>query len=168
MKYRKLGQTGIEISEIGFGAWGIGGNAGGAAGYGATDDRESKAALRRSFELGVTFYDTSDLYGFGHSESLIGEVFKGAREKVVMATKVGFHSPHEPQDFSSAHLRRSLEASLKRLQTDYLDLYQLHNPPVELLEREEEILKTLEAMKREGKIRAFGIPFAHRTTAPRR
>ena len=157
MKYRRLGRTGIEVSEIGFGTWGIGGTAGGATAYGAADDRESKAALRRAFDLGVTFYDTSNLYGYGHSESLIGSAFKGLRKKVVLASKVGFGGAGDPQDFSPAHIRAAIEKSLKRLQTDYLDLYQLHSPPTETLENLGDILQTLSDLQSEGKVRALGV-----------
>ena len=88
MNYRKLGNTGLEVSEIGFGAWGIGSDKGAPA-YGPTDDQESKAALRKAYDLGVNFYDTSDFYGSGHSERLIGESLKDVRSSVVIATKVG-------------------------------------------------------------------------------
>jgi len=157
MRYRRLGATGLEVSEVGFGAWGIGGVEGGAVGYGPTDDRESTAALRRAFDLGVTFYDTADIYGNGHSEELIGAALHDVRSRIVIATKVGLLGPYGPQDFSPVHLRASLEASLRRLQTDYVDLYQLHNPPMALLAREPDILGTLEAMRREGKVRAIGV-----------
>ncbi len=157
MKYRKLGRTDIEVSEIGFGAWGIGGTSNGAVSYGPTDDRESKRALKRAFELGVTFYDTADLYGYGHSEGLIGGVFKGRRGRVVIASKVGFLTQEGVQDFSPSHIRKSIEGSLKRLQSDYVDLYQLHDPTATLLERDGAMIETLDSLKREGKIRAWGI-----------
>lgn len=157
MKCRTLGDSNLEVSEIGFGAWGIGGANNGAISYGPTDDQESKIALRRAFELGVTFYDTSDLYGCGHSESLIGTVFKGVREKIIIASKVGFLKPYGPQDFSPGHIRRSIEGSLRRLRTDYIDLYQLHNPPLELLERDEGVVNMFHSLKNEGKIRSIGI-----------
>lgn len=155
MKYRKLGDTGFEVSEIGFGAWGIGGNS-----YGPIDDDVSKEALHLAFDLGVTFYDTSDLYGSGHSEELIGEALKDVREEIFIATKVGtlpHFGFHMPQDFSPKHVRKAIEASLKRLQTDYIDLYQLHSPPIDLLSRDNSIIQTLESLQREGKIRAIGI-----------
>ena len=157
MRYRRLGATGLEVSEVGFGAWGIGGVRDGAASYGPTDDDESLRALRRAFELGVTFYDTSDLYGQGHSERLIGTAFKRVRERVVLATKVGFLASTGPQDFSERHIHAAFEGSLRRLQTDYVDLYQLHNPPIELLASEPEIVEALAGLKREGKVRAIGI-----------
>src|SRR5438105_2701995 len=98
MRYRNLGQTGISVSEIGFGTWGLGGDS-----YGPVDDAASRAALELAFDRGVTFYDTSDLYGNGHSEAILGGVFKNRRDRVVIATKVGT-LPHSgfymPQDFS--------------------------------------------------------------------
>ena len=157
MKYRDLGATGLSVSEVGFGAWGIGGVGNGAVSYGPTDDEESKAALRRAFDLGVTFYDTADLYGYGHSESLIGGVLKDVRKQIVIASKVGHLGPYGPQDFSPDHIRRALEGSLRRLQTDYIDLYQLHNPPIEMLRQDERILGTLGDLQREGKVRVIGI-----------
>lgn len=156
MKYRVLGATGLEVSEIGFGAWGIGGTANGAVSYGKTDDQESLRALGRAFELGITFYDTADLYGSGHSESLIGRAFEGVRSQVVIATKTGFVNAEGKQDFSEKHIRGSLESSLKRLRTDRVDLYQLHDPSIEVLRRGEAIA-VMRDLKTEGKIRAFGV-----------
>jgi len=153
MKYRKLGSTGLKVSELGFGAWGIGGDA-----YGIVNDNVSIQALKLAFELGVTFYDTSDLYGGGHSEEVIGETLKDVREEVIIATKVGT-LPHfgfkMPQDFSPKHIMEGVDASLRRLQTDYIDLYQLHSPPIEIINHD--IVHTFEILQDEGKIRAFGI-----------
>jgi aryl-alcohol dehydrogenase-like predicted oxidoreductase len=157
MNYRELGKTGIKVSEIGFGTWGIGGNASGAVGYGPTDDKESTVALRKAYELGVNFFDTADLYGYGHSEELIGETFKDVRKDVIIASKVGFLDFNGKQDFSSLHIKETLAASLKRLHTDYLDLYQLHSPTIEALENDSTILSTFASLKREGKIKAIGI-----------
>ena len=157
MQYRPLGATGLRVSEIGFGAWGIGGNAKGAVAYGPTDDSESKRALLHAFDAGVTFFDTADFYGFGHSEEVLGAGLAAVRSKVIIATKVGMLDAAGSQDFSTAHMRRSLEQSLQRLGTDYIDLYQLHSPPIGLIGAGGEILACLEDMQREGKIRAFGI-----------
>jgi aryl-alcohol dehydrogenase-like predicted oxidoreductase len=157
MKYRKLGTTGLEVSEIGFGAWGIGGSVNGDIAYGPTDDRESKLTIRRAFEMGVTFYDTSDFYGFGRSEQLIGKALKDFREQIIIATKVGLLSADGEQDFSAKHIRSALEKSLIRLKTDYIDLYQLHSPPIDMFEKDDRILLLLDSLKKEGKIRAFGI-----------
>jgi len=157
MKYRRLGATGLQVSEIGFGAWGIGGVANGAIGYGPTDDEESKRALRRAYDLGVNFYDTSGLYGYGHSEHLIGEVLKDVRDKVIITTKVGFLDAAGSQDFSPKHISQSLEASLKRLQTDYVDLYQLHSPSIDAVGQDDGILSALRSLEQKGSVRAIGI-----------
>lgn len=157
MNSRPLGRTGLTVSEIGFGTWGLGGNTGGAVAYGPTDDHESLRALRAALDRGITFYDTSDIYGFGHSEQLLGEAFAGKRDRVVIATKAGFVDGRGTQDFSPAHIRRALDASLQRLRSDRVDLLQLHNPPMDALEKEPETLATLQALRTEGKIRAWGI-----------
>jgi len=150
MEYIALGQTGLVVSQIGFGAWGIGG---GTLAYGPTDDQESRIALRRAYDLGVTFYDTADIYGNGHSECLIGDTLKDVRRNVIIATKVGFSEAS--QDFSPEYIKQSLEASLKRLQTDYIDLYQLHCPSIDALG--EDSLSVLRTLKEEGKVRTAGI-----------
>ncbi|KAF0126469.1 MAG: oxidoreductase [Elusimicrobia bacterium] len=157
MKYRQLGGTGLSVSEIGFGAWGLGGDKGGSRAYGPVDDAESSRALRRALDLGVNFFDTSDFYGFGHSEEIIGRAFRGDRDRVIIASKAGMLDAEGRQDFSPARLRSSLEATLRRLGTDRLDLYQLHSPPVGLLLEKPEILGTLRDLAREGKIRACGV-----------
>jgi len=157
MNYRLLGSTGLKVSDIGFGAWGIGGLTEGATSYGATNDAESKRALLAAYEHGVTFYDSSDVYGYGHSEELIGEVFRGKRHEIILATKVGFLKHRGPQVFTAEHMRKSVEGSLRRLRTDYIDLYQLHSPPLEIVENNGDILNTLQALHKEGKIRAYGM-----------
>lgn len=157
MRTRLLGKTGIKVSEIGFGGWGIGGSSDDAIGYGPTDDEVSRKVLRQALENGVTFYDTSPVYGYGRGESLIGEAFEGVRDRVVIASKVGFVDSSGAQDFSPEHVARSLEQSLRRLRTDRIDLYQVHDPPLELLERDDRILKGFQSLKREGKVRSLGI-----------
>jgi len=155
MRTRKLEKSGLAVSEIGFGTWGIGGYVAGAS-YGVTDDRQSLAALRRAADLGINFFDTADAYGDGHAETLLGEVF-GASDAVRIATKAGHPRFGGPQDFSPAHLRRSVEGSLGRLRREKIDLLQLHNPPLELLHADPEILATLDALENEGKIAAWGL-----------
>jgi len=157
MNYRKLGDTGITVSEIGFGAWGIGGGAGGHPAYGPTDDAESVRALDRARDEGVTLYDTSDLYGMGHSERLIGRAFRGKRDRAVIATKGGMINPAGEQDFSAAYLRVALERSLVRLGTDYVDLLQLHSPPLAVLEQGDELRQFADAAVSEGKARVVGF-----------
>ena len=157
MRYRQLGATGIRVSEIGFGAWGIGGNAHGVVAYGPTDEAESRAALLQAVDLGINFFDTSDFYGYGHSEEVLGEALQPVRTQVAIATKLGLLDASGKQDFSRAHVERALEASLRRLRTDYIDLYQLHNPSPSLLRRGDETMETLERCRAAGKIRAYGI-----------
>jgi aryl-alcohol dehydrogenase-like predicted oxidoreductase len=157
MKYRKLGSTGLQVSEIGFGAWGIGGRTEGETSYGDTDDAISREAIKRALDQGVTFFDTSNVYGVGHSEFLLGEVLAKHRNDVVLATKAGFVSYDRPADFSPANLRSSLDGSLRRLKTEFVDLLQLHNPPIALLRSRPEVLATLRALQHEGRIRAFGL-----------
>src|SRR5688572_1441437 len=148
MRTRQLGRTGLTVSEIGFGTWGLGGDS-----YGPVDDATSREALMLAFDRGVTFYDTSDFYGAGRSEAVLGEAFRGRRDRIVIATKVGM-LPHTgfdmPQDFSGPAIERGLEASLRRLQTDYVDLYLLHSPPLDL-PNWDEILETLERLRTTGK-----------------
>src|SRR5262245_9829555 len=115
MKYRALGRTGLLVSEVGFGAWGIGGRTVGETSYGDTDDRTSLAALSDALECGITFFDTSSVYGNGHSEALIGQAFRSKRQGVVLATKAGYDSWDRPPDFSVAAIVASAEASLRRL-----------------------------------------------------
>ncbi len=147
MEYKEFGKTGIQVSEIGFGAWGIGGTKKDAKAYGPTDDNVSKAALRRAFDKGVTFYDTAPLYGYGHSETLIGQELNDVRDKIVIASKVGFINFEGEKNFSPKFIRESVKASLKRLQTDYIDILQLHYPSLDDLRNDEKIITTLENLK---------------------
>ena len=156
MKYRTLGRTGIPVSEVGFGAWGIGGRTAGDTSYGDTDDAQSLRALHRALDLGITFFDTSSAYGSGHSEVLIGRAVAGHRHKAVIATKAGYDDWTQSPDFSATAIRRSAERSLTRLGTDYLDVLQLHNPPAEVLALGE-ATDVLAALLSEGKIRSWGI-----------
>jgi aryl-alcohol dehydrogenase-like predicted oxidoreductase len=156
MNYRRLGRTGLVVSEVGFGAWGIGGRTAAETSYGDTDDATSIAALARALDRGITFFDTSAAYGDGHSEELIGRAVRGRRGDVVIASKAGYESWERPPDFSPAALTASTERSLRRLATDYLDLLQLHNPPSETLAA----LDVREAIQRlidSGKIRTWGV-----------
>jgi aryl-alcohol dehydrogenase-like predicted oxidoreductase len=155
MKYRALGRTGMLVSEVGFGAWGIGGRTAGQTSYGDTDDRTSLAALSGALECGITFFDTSSVYGDGHSEELIGRAFQAQRQRVVLATKAGYESWDRLPDFSAAAVVASVEASLRRLRTDYIDVFQIHNAPLEAL-KAQELLAALRDLRTAGKIRAWG------------
>ncbi|MGV3523540.1 MAG: aldo/keto reductase [Candidatus Sericytochromatia bacterium] len=158
MRTRLLGRSGLRVSEIGFGAWGIGGvHPDAPPAYGETDDRQSLEALASALDHGITFYDSSDLYGLGHSERLLGQAFARRRSEVVLASKLGYTGQGQAQDFSSDRVRRCLENSLERLQTDYLDLYQLHDAGPDTLERYPDLPALLQTLRDEGLIRAFGI-----------
>ena len=157
MNYRQIGNTTISVSEIAFGAWGIGGITKGAKAYGYTNDNISQLALQRAYDFGVNFYDTAPLYGYGHSEKLIGKTLSHLRQHIILSSKVGYLDFKGNQDFSAQHIRKSLEKSLRRLKTDYLDVFQLHDPPIEKLHQESHIFETMQALKDEGQIRAIGI-----------
>lgn len=158
MQYRMLGKTGIRISEIGFGAWGIGG------GWGNRDDDSAERALRAAFERGVNFFDTALGYGNGLSEQIIGRVFSHQRDQVVIASKIPPKSfrwpvlPREPlsETFPKAWIIQCTEKSLKNLGTDYLDLQQLH-AWTDAYTHLDEWRGTFEELKKAGKIRAYGV-----------
>lgn len=159
MRYRKLGRTGLDISEIGYGAWGIGGK----QWKGGTDD-ESVRALRRSFELGLNFIDTALAYGDGHSEMLVGEVIKDAPHRVYIATKVPPKNrvwPAAPGSniadvFPYEYIVSSTEESLRNLRVDTIDLQQLHVWDPGWIDRDE-WKRAFEDLKRDGKIRFTGV-----------
>jgi aryl-alcohol dehydrogenase-like predicted oxidoreductase len=162
MQYSELGKTGIRVSVIGFGAWAIGGATGASGtplGWGRTSDDESLAAIRRARDLGVTFFDTADSYGFGRSESLLGIVLSRKRKDVVIATKVGnvrTSTGELRKDFTRQHIFHAVDGSLKRLRTDYIDVYQMHNPTIADLAREE-IQEAMEMLQDAGKVRFWGV-----------
>ena len=151
MKKRLLGKTGIEVSEIGFGAWQLGNE----KDWGKMTDEEAIHLVERALDEDCTFFDTAPNYGFGKSEELIGKAVKGKRDQVVISSKGGHHSNGE-LNFEPEQLRLSVESSLRRLQTDYLDCLLLHNPPFSTLTNESAQFELLEQLKAEGKIRAYG------------
>ena len=154
MQYRTLGRTGLRVSVIGLGTMVHAGH------FGPMKDSDSLSAIDAAIELGVNFIDTSDAYGAGYSETLLGNALKkGRREKVILATKGGnvMVGPERgKRNFDPAYIGRVLEESLKRLQTDHIDLYQLHNPTVDVIESDG-IWEVLEKAQREGKIRYYGV-----------
>jgi aryl-alcohol dehydrogenase-like predicted oxidoreductase len=160
---RVLGRSGIKVSDIGFGCWAIGGPFtldGKPDGWGPVDDAESAAAVRRALDLGITFFDTADVYGAGHSERVLGQALAGHRDEVVLATKFGYTFDEDAraatgQDTSPDYIRRACEASLRRLGTDWIDLYQLHVGDLPE-EQVPEVLVTLEDLVNRGLIRAYG------------
>ena len=151
MDYRELGRTGWKVSEISFGAWAIG------AGWGSVDDQDSMAALHRAVDLGVNFIDTADVYGDGHSERLIARLQKERSETLIVATKAGRRlSPHTADGYNAENLNRFVERSLRNLETDCLDLVQLHCPPTDVYYRPE-VFGALDDMVQAGKIRYYGV-----------
>jgi len=160
MEYRPFGSTELQVSVIGFGAWAIGGPAMAGQtpiGWGPADDGDSLRALRRAWDLGITFYDTADFYGLGHSEELIGSVF-GNSPAVVIATKVGHRLGDAGKvvlDYSAGHIRRACEESLRRLRRDVIDYYQLHSAKLDHL-KQGECVEAMETLRAEGKIRYWG------------
>jgi len=153
MRYKTLGRTGLRVSVIGLGTMVHAGH------FGPMKDEESLAAIDTALELGVNFIDTSDAYGAGYSETLLGNALKGRRDKVILATKGGnvMVGPNKGKRiFAPEYIDDVLHGSLKRLHTDWIDLYQLHNPDVEVIERGE-VWEVLEKRKKEGKIRHYGV-----------
>jgi aryl-alcohol dehydrogenase-like predicted oxidoreductase len=153
MNYRTLGNTGLQVSEIGLGTMVHAGH------FGPMDDKESLGAIDAALDLGVNFIDTSDAYGAGYSETLLGKALKGKREEVVIATKGGnvMVGPNRGKtDFTVPYIARVMDESLQRLHTDYIDLYQLHNPTIDVMKRDD-LWELLDNRKREGKIRHCGV-----------
>jgi len=179
MRYRAVGQSGIEASVVAFGAWAVGGWF-----WGGADDEDSMAAIRKALDAGVTFIDTAPAYGLGRSEEIVGKAIRGRRDHVVLATKCGlvWHTNKGTHFFDELgkpihrylgpeSIRYEIEQSLRRLQTDVIDLYQTHwqdaSTPIE------ETMATLLELKQEGKIRAIGVSNVtieqmdeYRTTGP--
>jgi aryl-alcohol dehydrogenase-like predicted oxidoreductase len=165
MLQRTLGRSGIQVSAIGLGCWAIGGPftfEGRPVGWGAVNDDESIRAIDRALDLGITFFDTADVYGAGHSERILGQALANRRDQVVITTKFGLAFDESSRrmtailtDLSPANIRQACEASLRRLNTDYIDVYQLHPseyPP----EKAGAVRDALEELTREGKIRCYG------------
>lgn len=151
MKYRSLGRTGWQVSEIGFGAWAIGGA------WGPVKDADSLDALRSALDHGVNFIDTADVYGDGRSERLIGQILKERRDRVYVASKAGRRlEPHLASGYSRANLTAFVERSLRNLQVEAIDLIQLHCPPPEVYYRPE-VFGILDDLVASGKIRFYGV-----------
>lgn len=151
MNYRELGRTGWKVSEVSFGSWAIG------SAWGQVDDQESIAALHTAIDHGVNFIDTADVYGDGHSERLIAQVLKERGETIYVATKAGRRlDPHVADGYNAENLTRFIERSLRNLDTDCLDLVQLHCPPTEVYYRPE-VFGALDDLVAAGKIRYYGV-----------
>lgn len=151
MHYRELGRTGWKVSTISFGAWAIG------SAWGSVDDDESLNALRRAVDLGVNFFDTADVYGDGHSERLLAQLKRERKESIVIATKVGRRlNPHVASGYNHENLTAFIERSLKNLETECLDLVQLHCPPTEVYYMPE-TFGVLDDLVKQGKLRYYGV-----------
>ncbi len=166
MKYRPLGSTGLSVSEIGFGAYPIGGAYdldGHPHGWSGIDEYSSKAAVAAALDSGINFFDTADIYGLGRSEELLGKLLSPVRNRCVLATKVGNVRKADgswDRVFSRDHIFSSVEGSLRRLKTDWIDVYQLHNPPWDIIIRGD-VFDCLEQLKKEGKLRFYGVSVSH-------
>lgn len=159
MEYRKIASTPLTVSAVGFGVWTVG-----TTWWGVKDRATGITLLRQAFDLGVTFFDTADTYASGDAETILQEALGDVRDRIVIGTKFGYDiynhpdrpgQQERPHDWSPAYLRKALEGSLRRLGTDYIDFYQLHNPRLDAIERDD-VFAELEKAKDEGLIRAYG------------
>jgi aryl-alcohol dehydrogenase-like predicted oxidoreductase len=146
----------MKLNRIGYGTWPLGGTFNGSFSYGKTYDDDSIAALKKAYNIGVNVYDTSDFYGFGHVENLLGKVFKNERNNIYIITKGGMITNDGKQDFSIEHISKTFESSLVRLKTNYVDVYMLHSPKLSIL-KESKLLDYLKSLKNEGLIKKIGI-----------
>jgi aryl-alcohol dehydrogenase-like predicted oxidoreductase len=159
LKYRNLGGTDIELSEVGFGVWTLT-----TGWWGEHEEQDVIRMLRLAYDLGITFFDNADVYGEGRAEIVMGKALKEVRDRCVYSTKIGYDwynnartegQREHPQDFSPRFVRFAIEQSLNRLDTDCIDWVQLHNPRLATLESDE-LFDAMAALQREGKVRAWG------------
>lgn len=160
MRYVPFGNTGLQVSQLGFGVWTVG-----TTWWGITDKQVGIDLLRRAYDLGVTFFDTADTYGDGFGEEIVAEALGDVRDKIVLATKGGYNwyehkerrgQQERPQDWSPAFIRFSIEQSLKRLRTDRIDFWQAHNTKMDAID-DDALFAELEKLKDEGKLRSYGV-----------
>ena len=160
MKYRQLGKTELNVSEVGFGVWTVAMNW-----WGKIEEPQGINLLRQALDLGVNFFDTGDAYGDGYGEEILAKALKQQRHDIVIGTKFGydFYTPfireghqERPQKWTPGFVRYACEQSLRRLDTDYIDLYQLHNPKMDAIE-DDELYGTLDELVNEGKILHYGF-----------
>jgi aryl-alcohol dehydrogenase-like predicted oxidoreductase len=159
MRSRQIANTDVMVSEVGFGVWTVA-----TTWWGVREEAVGLRLLAQAFDAGITFFDTADAYGNGLGETMVAKALGAHRAELVIGTKFGYdfytatsRRGHEelPHDWRPAYARTALERSLQRLQTDYVDIYQLHNPRLDALQRDD-LFAVLEALKHEGKIRAYG------------
>jgi aryl-alcohol dehydrogenase-like predicted oxidoreductase len=160
MNYRKLGTTGLQVSEVGFGVWTLT-----TGWWGDHTDDDAKRLLRLAFDLGVNFFDTADVYGEGKGETILRDALSDVRDQCVFATKIGYDwynhkreggQREHPQDYSPGFIHFAVEQSLRRLGTDRIDWLQFHNPRIEGLQRDDTIAE-IERLQQEGKVLAWGV-----------
>ena len=154
MEYRTLDKSGLKVSEIGFGAWAIGGDA-----WGPVEDQQSIQAMNHAFELGVNFFDTADVYGNGHSEELVKELIKDKRDQIILSTKgglMGHTRKPEPIYDRPEKVVKAFEDSLQRLGTDYIDVYFCHIW-WHVEQETEAFLEAFDQLKQAGKVKAVGV-----------
>jgi len=160
LKYKTLGKSGIKVSEIGFGAWSIA-----LAWWGKKiEEDEARRMLKKAYDVGINLFETADMYGKGKSEKLIGEVFKGMRDEIVLSTKYGYDFSNVgqighnelPQYFDPEFTNNALKNSLERLQTDHVDVYGLHNPKLRHI-HDDVIFQTFDKLIEQGKIKAYQV-----------
>jgi len=160
MRYRTLGSTDITVSEIGFGVWTVS-----TTWWGVKDESVGVHLLQQALDLGITFFDTADTYGNGLGETMLAKALGAHRSRIVIGTKFGYDFYHHtsrrgqeelPQDWRPEYVRFAVEESLKRLQTDHIDLYQLHNPRLDAIRRDD-LFAALDELKAQGKIRCYGV-----------
>jgi len=154
MKLRPFGSTGLNVSEIGLGAWQLAN-----PDWGIDDKGEALRIIQKSLEAGCNFFDTAPGYGGGRSEELLGEGLKSVRKDVILCTKFSHYGEDGTRDFDAKNIRPVLEGSFRALQTDYVDILLLHNPPRELMDGRvaPEVYEEMEKLKAEGKIREYGV-----------
>jgi aryl-alcohol dehydrogenase-like predicted oxidoreductase len=151
MEYREFGRTGWKISAISFGCWAIGSS------WGSVDDKQSMSALHTALDNGVNFFDTADVYGGGHSEKLLARLKEERSEEFYIATKAGRRlNPHTAGGYNKENINSFVDRSLKNLNTDCLDLLQLHCPPTEVYYMPE-VFNILDKLTEEGKIKYYGV-----------
>ena len=150
MRSRRLGKSGFDVSEVGFGAWAIGGS------WGETDDAESLAALHAAVDAGITFFDTADVYGDGRSERLLAQLVRERDEPLVIATKFGRRVPQEVENYSESNLRAWLERSRENLEVETVDLVQLHCPPWDAYYTPA-LFEACDRLVADGLVRAYGV-----------
>ena len=160
MRYRRLGDTDVNVSEVGFGVWTVS-----TGWWGEVDEARSVKLLRLAHEKGINYFDTADTYGSGLGETLLRDAFGHMRDEVVISTKIGYDfynhtarrgQQERPQDWSEDFIRFAFEQSLRRLGTDYVDFLQLHNTKMDAVENDT-LFELMEEFKREGKVRSYGI-----------